>query len=108
MKVKPTDFCFVDQCILTEGVRVGFLYREAPEPGGPEPDSGWSIRGEADPASAADLDTRSIAWVPLAEVLARDDSWRHLIDQPPGCAYERQGSTDEYLPVSDHGDEPGA
>jgi hypothetical protein len=89
MKASLTDYCFVDQCVLADGVRVGFLYREAPEPGGSEPDSGWSIRGEVAPGADAELDSRTIAWVRLADVLAVDDSWQSLIDAPPGSAFAR-------------------
>jgi hypothetical protein len=99
MKASLTDYCFVDQCILTDGVRVGFLYRETPELGGPEPDSGWSIRGEVAPDADSELDTRSIAWVPLSDVLAADDSWRSLIDAPPGSAFARNPQTDSFEAV---------
>jgi hypothetical protein len=99
MNAAPTDYCFVDQCILTDGVRVGFLYREMPEAGGPQPDSGWSIRGEVTSANAAELDARSIAWVPLADVLAVDDSWRDLIAAPPGSAFARSADSNDFEAV---------
>jgi hypothetical protein len=95
------DFCLVDECVLTGSVKVGFLYREEPEPAEPddgnqvEPhgDSGWSIRGEAGDATEADLDKRGIAYVPLGTVLAVDDSWGHLIASPPGSAFARNPKT---------------
>ncbi|MBC7521980.1 MAG: DUF2185 domain-containing protein [Sandarakinorhabdus sp.] len=93
MTVDVGDFCLVDQCILTDGVKVGFLYREPPEPGEPHGDSGWSIRGEAGDATDAEIDARAIAYVPLAAVLAVDDSWRHLVDSSPGSAFARSPRT---------------
>jgi hypothetical protein len=99
MKVSLTDFCFVDQCILADGVRVGFVYRETPESSGPEPDSGWSIRGEVTPGSDAELDTRAIAWASIADVLAVDDSWRGLIDAAPGSAFARNPDTGGFEPA---------
>ena len=89
MKVDINEFCLVDQCVLTDGVKVGFLYREAPEPGEPYGDSGWSIRGEASDAGDAEIDKRTIAYVPLAAVLAIDSGWQHLIDSAPGSAFAR-------------------
>ena len=65
-----SDFCLVDECVLTGGIKVGFLYREDPEPGEPHGDSGWALRGEAGDASEDDIDARDVAWVPLSAVLA--------------------------------------
>ena len=93
MTSDENDFCLVDQCVLTDGVKVGFLYREAPEPGEPHGDSGWSIRGEAGDATEAELDARTVAYVPLSAVLAVDDSWRHLVDSAPGSAFARNPRT---------------
>jgi hypothetical protein len=108
MKTRLTDYCFVDQCILTDRVRVGFLYREAPEADGAEPDSGWSIRGEIGTDAAAELDSRAIAWATLADVLAVDDSWRSLIDAPPGSAFARDPKTDSFEAVDPDVSEDGA
>ena len=93
MTVDVDDFCLVDQCVLTDGVKVGFLYRDPPEPGEPHGDSGWSIRAEAGDASDAEIDARAIAYVSLATVLAQDDSWQHLIDSAPGAAFARNPKT---------------
>ncbi|MFZ4688654.1 MAG: immunity protein Imm33 domain-containing protein [Polymorphobacter sp.] len=96
MNVLESDFCLVDQCVLVDGVKVGFLYRDPPEPppaGEAHGDSGWSLRGEAGDATEAEIDARAIAYVPLSAVLAVDDSWRHLIDSPPGSAFARNPRT---------------
>jgi hypothetical protein len=84
-----SDFCLVDECVLTGGVKVGFLYREDPE----GDDSGWALRGEAGEANEAELDARDVAWVPLSAVLAVDDTWQHLIASPPGSAFARNPKT---------------
>lgn len=104
MKADLADFCLVDQCVLTDGVKVGFLYREAPEPGEPHGDSGWSIRGEAGDATDAEIDARAIAWVPLSAVLAVDDSWGHLVDSAPGSAFARSPKTWKFEAVDPDAD----
>ena len=104
MTTDLNDFCLVDQCVLTDGIKVGFLYRESPEPGDPQGDSGWAIRAEAGDASDAEIDARTIAYVPLAAVLAHDDSWQHLIDSPPGAAFARNPRTWKFEPVDPDGD----
>lgn len=94
--------CLVDECVLTDGIKVGFLYREPPEPAGPGDafgDSGWSIRGEAGDATEAELDARKVAYVPLGAVLEHDDSWVHLIDAPAGAAYARSPRTWKFEPA---------
>jgi hypothetical protein len=88
-----SDFCLVDECVLTGGIKVGFLYREDTEPGEPHSDSGWALRGEAGDASEAEIDARDVAWVPLSAVLAVDDTWAHLIASPPGSAFARNPKT---------------
>lgn len=88
-----SDFCLVDECVLTGGIKVGFLYREDPEPGEPHGDSGWALRGEAGDASEDEIDARDVAWVPLSAVLAVDDTWGHLIASPPGSAFARSPKT---------------
>ena len=84
-----SEFCLVDECVLTGGVKVGFLYREEPE----ADDSGWALRGESGDAGEEELDARDVAWVPLSAVLAVDDTWQHLIDSPPGSAFARNPKT---------------
>jgi hypothetical protein len=43
--------------------------------------------------------------VTLADVLAVDDSWRSLINAPPGSAFARDPQTGNFEPVDP---EPGA
>ena len=104
MKADLSDFCLVDQCVLTDGEKVGFLYREVPEPGEPHGDSGWSIRGETGDATDAEIDARGIAYVPLSAVLAVDDSWGHLVDSAPGSAFARSPKTWKFEAVDPDAD----
>jgi hypothetical protein len=104
MTVDVGDFCLVDQCVLTDGAKVGFLYREPPEPPAPgesHGDSGWSIRAEAGDATEAEIDARAVAYVPLSAVLAHDDSWRHLVDSAPGSAFARSPKTWKFEAVDE-------
>jgi hypothetical protein len=87
--------CFVDQCVL-DGVPVGYLYREQPDPsedGGTYQDSGWRIRGDMRGLSDDELAQRDVVFVAIGAVLNRDDTWLHLIDKPVGVAFEKDFNT---------------
>ena len=93
------DRCLVDRCVVQDGVRVGYLYREAPSLAGPSdrcPDSGWRIRGEQGDESDAAMDAREADYIALGAVLNEDDSWLHLIDEPVGTAWLRNPDTGEF------------
>ena len=95
--------CMVDACVLYDGVPVEYLYREEPDLGQPDDehaDSGWRIRGRQGDATDEDMEDREAAYVALAAVLNRDDSWLHLIDAPTGSAFTRDFRTGEYQDVS--------
>ena len=84
--------CIVDQCVLDGELKVGYLYREAPDmtrEGDKFPDSGWRIRGDTRGSSIKQLGSRKIAYVALGAVLNRDDTWLHLIDEPVGARFEK-------------------
>lgn len=84
--------CLVDQCVLNGELKVGYLYREVPEPtkdGQKFPDSGWRIRGDMRGTSTEELAQRKAAFVALGAVLNRDDSWLHLVDEPVGARFEK-------------------
>jgi hypothetical protein len=84
--------CLVDQCVINGELKVGYLYREVPEPtkdGQKFPDSGWRIRGDMRGTSIEELAQRKAAFVALGAVLNRDDSWLHLIDEPVGARFEK-------------------
>jgi hypothetical protein len=91
--------CFVTQRILSDGARVGYLYREEPDEEG---DSGW--RFSANDESDEYMDTAgNIAYVSIGAVLSRDDSFLHLLDLPSDCAFVRDPATGEF--VAAEGDE---
>jgi hypothetical protein len=97
--------CLVDRCVIDEGVRVHFLYREEPQPTSEDddPDSGWAIRGDYRGLSKEELDARETAFVALGLVLNRDDSWLHLIDEPIGSAFIRDWESGEFVPEESGG-----
>jgi hypothetical protein len=93
--------CFVDRCVLDDGVKVYYLYREEPDPteeGETYPDSGWRLRGDDRGVTDEELSERKIAYVALGAVLNWDDSWLHLIDEPVGAAFLRNWETDAFEP----------
>lgn len=91
--------CMVDDCVVEDGVRVEYLYREQPdmgEEGDAYPDSGWRIRGEQGEQSDAEMENRSASYLALGVVLNRDDSFLHLLDEPEGAAFMRNFETCGY------------
>ncbi len=98
------DRCLVDDCVLEDGVPVGFIYREAPDMDDLDdmfPDSGWRIRGDNRGLSEDAIDARTASYVALGAVLNADDSWLHLIDAPIGARYLRNFSTGAYVREDD-------
>lgn len=94
------DRCLVDRCILDDGVRVEYLYREDPDLGSEGdtfPDSGWRIRGDGRGLSNDEIDERECAYVALGAVLNRDDSWLHLIDAPEGSGFLRNWDKNVFI-----------
>jgi hypothetical protein len=93
--------CMVDQCVLDRELKVGYIYREAPnmtKEGDKFPDSGWRIRGDTRGALTEHLRSRKAAYVALGAVLNRDDSWLHLIDEPVGARFEKDFEKELFLP----------
>ncbi|GIV97238.1 MAG: hypothetical protein KatS3mg057_1895 [Herpetosiphonaceae bacterium] len=75
--------CLVTNRVLYDGERVGYLYREEPES---ENDSGWRIMaGDETDEYMDNLD--HVSYVSLGAVLNRDDSFRDLLESPPGSHY---------------------
>jgi hypothetical protein len=86
------DRCLVDRCVVDDGARVHYLYREEPSIAEPEdayPDSGWRIRGDYRDIDDTALADRETSYIALGAVLNRDDSWLHLIDEPVGSTFLR-------------------
>ena len=95
--------CLVERCVIDDGVRVGYLYRETPDmaqPGDRYPDSGWRIRVERGMDSDEVMDSRTLDYIAIGPVLNQDDSWLHLIDQPIGTAWLRNPDTGEFEPAA--------
>ena len=91
------DRCLVDRCVVDDGVKVHYLYREEPDIADGEttyPDSGWRIRGDYRDINDAALGDRETSYIALGAVLNHDDSWLHLIDEPIGSAFIRNWEND--------------
>jgi len=94
--------CKVDRLVIDGELRVGHVFREAPDTGnegGPSSDSGWRIRADTRGCSDEQIEQREVLYVALGAVLNRDDSWLHLIDAPAGSAFERDFERDIYAPA---------
>ena len=93
--------CMVDQCVLDRELKVGYIYREAPDmtkEGDKFPDSGWRIRGDTRGTLVEQLRSRKAAYVALGAVLNSDDSWLHLIDEPVGARFEKDFEKGVFVP----------
>jgi hypothetical protein len=96
--------CLVDNSVICDGDKVGYVYREEPDMTDPDdkyPDSGWRIRGESHLAVDGDEDGPTPKYIALGAVLNCDDSWLSLIDAPVGSAFMRNVATGEFVPYVD-------
>ena len=80
--------CYATDAITVEGKRVGFMYREAPDPTSGAPDSGWRFLAGTesqeyldDPANNAIYDVNTIA--------NYDPDIIPLLGEPEGSEFER-------------------
>lgn len=91
--------CIVDDCIIDDGVKVGFIYREKPEEleNCDYPDTGWRIRGDNRGTTDTEMEARPVSLLAIGVVLNKDDSFLHLLDEPVGSEFERNFETDEYF-----------
>lgn len=89
--------CFVTQRILSEGAKVGYLYREEPDN---EDDSGWRVAAN-DESDEYMNDSDNIAFVSLGLVLSKDDSFIELLDAPTGASFARDPRTGAFVPMMD-------
>lgn len=95
------DRCLVDRCVLDDGARVHFLYREEPDAVRTQdeyPDSGWRIRGDYRNVTDTELASREAKYVALGAVLNRDDTWLAVIDAAIGSRFVRDWDRDVFVP----------
>ena len=96
--------CWVDACVVDDGVPIGYLYREEPEAareGDQYPDSGWRIRGAVGDQTQAAVSERQARFIAMGVVLNIDDSWLHLIDEPVGSAFYRDAASGLFVADTD-------
>ncbi len=94
--------CFVDDCVLYEGITVQYIYREEPDmsqDGDKYSDSGWRIRGNVNEMTDEQYENGKGSYVALGAVLNRDDSWIHLIDSPFKTAFIKNEKTGQFEPT---------
>ena len=98
------DRCYVDDCVINDGVPVQYLYREAPDKIGDDqfPDSGWRFRGHRTQMTQEDYDNPKASYIAIGKVLNADDSWVHLIDSPMGSSYFKNDETGEFEPTTEN------
>ena len=89
--------CFVTKRVLSEGYKVGYLYREEPDE---EKDSGWRIPSNTESDEYMD-NSENIAYVSLGAVLSKDDSFIDLLNQPTGSAFALDSATGEFVSLAD-------
>jgi hypothetical protein len=87
--------CFVTHRILNDGVKVGYLYREAADN---DRDSGWRFTAN-DESDEYMENSNNISFVSVGAVLSRDDSFVHLLDAPEGSSFAWDVNTNSFLPL---------
>lgn len=87
--------CFVTARVLRDGVKVGFLYREASEA---DDDSGWRITAGDEPEGYFE-DADNVAYVSLGAVLRVDDSVVGLLEHGEPCAFRRDPVSGAFEPT---------
>lgn len=98
--------CFVDDAVLEQRARVGFIYREPPEHDEKDeyPDTGWRIRADVYQLSDEEYENSPFSYVAIGAVLNRDDSFVDLLGCPVGSAFLRDPDSDTYQPTEPGGD----
>ena len=89
--------CFVTKRVLTDGARVGYLYREAPDN---EQDSGWRFTAN-DETDEYMNDSKNTVFVSVGAVLSRDDSFVYLLDSPEGSSFVFDARTQSFVTLDD-------
>lgn len=94
------DRCFVDACVVEGRSHVDYLYREPPDmtrEGDEYPDSGWRLRGLPELVEADERRDNPFQYIALGKVLNNDDRWIHLLDEPPGVAFQWDAEAQDYI-----------
>ncbi len=89
--------CFVTQRIMTDGQKVGYMYREEPDR---DEDSGWRFLCGDESDEYMD-DSENVCLLSLGAVLREDDSILELLDSPVGAAFAIDPSKGKFVPVKD-------
>ena len=101
------DRCFVDDCVLYDGIDVQYIYREEPDmtrESDKYPDSVWRIRGNVDQMTDEQYENGTASYIALGKVLNEDDSWLHLIESSVGTAYLKNKETGVFKATEFTGD----
>jgi len=86
--------CIASDRITVDGMKVGYLYREAPDN---EIDSGWRFfAGDESEEYSADAD--HFAVYDVNTIANYDPAITVLLETPAPCAFDRDG-TDHFVPV---------
>ena len=91
--------CYATHRILSDGAPVGCLYREEPDDEDAE-DSGWRFLA-GDETDEYMEDGANYSYVSIGAVLARDDSFIHLLDAEAGAAFDRDPATGAFVNCED-------
>ena len=97
------DRCYVDNCVLDDGIPVQYLYREEPDgtrDGDKYPDSGWRFRGHVGYMTDEQYENTDASYIAIGKVLNADDSWIHLIDSPVGSRFLKNNDTGAFEVVT--------
>lgn len=86
---KYAAHCIVSNRVLKDGVKVGFLYREAADR---DDDSGWCITAGDESQEYMD-DVANVSYVTLSAVLKCDKSIISLLDAEVGAEFVRAGNS---------------
>lgn len=87
--------CIASDRITVDGMKVGYMYREAPDD---RIDSGWRFFAgdESDEYSA---DPNHFAIYDVNTIANYDPSIIACLESPPPCAFERDASSDHFIPA---------
>lgn len=82
--------CFATNRITVDGMRVGYMYREEPDPQSDFPDSGWRFFA-GDESDEYANDPQNIRVFDLATICKQDGAVKPYLSAPYGTAWVRDG-----------------